>query len=42
MSVKNPHKVEEVDDRTPQEIADEFVALNDTGQKILNEILEML
>ena len=42
MSVKNPHKVEEVDERTPKEIADEIVALNTESQQLLNEILKML
>ena len=42
MSVKNPHKVEEVDERTPKEIADEIVALNTESQQLLDEILKML
>ena len=42
MSVKNPHKVEEVDERTPREIADEIVALNEESKQLLDEILGML
>lgn len=42
LSVKNPHKVEEVDERTPRQIADEIVALNDESKQLLDEILAML
>jgi type I restriction enzyme M protein len=42
LSVKNPNKVEVVDNRTPQEIANEIKALNEESQKLLNEIMEML
>lgn len=42
MSVKNPHKVEDVDERTPREIADEIVALNEESKQLLDEILGML
>ena len=42
LSVKNPNKVEVVDERTPQEIAEEIKALNEDSQRLLNEIMEML
>ena len=42
LSVKNPNKVEVVDERTPQQIAAEIQALNDDSQRLLNEIMEML
>lgn len=42
LSVKNPNKVEVVDNRTPQEIANEIKALNEESQRLLNEIMEML
>ena len=42
LSVKNPNKLEEVDERTPSEIADEIVNLNTENQQLLNEILKML
>lgn len=42
MSVKNPNKVEVVDERTPREIANEIVALNNESRQLLDEILEML
>ena len=42
MSVKNPNKVEKVDERTPKAIADEIVALNAESQQLLDEILKML
>ena len=42
LSVKNPNKVETVDDRTPSEIADTISSLNQENQTIIDEILEML
>ena len=42
LSVKNPNKVEEVDERTPQEIANNIVELNEMNQNLLNEILALL
>ena len=42
LSVKNPNKVETVDDRTPSEIADAISSLNQENQSIIDEILEML
>jgi type I restriction enzyme M protein len=42
LSVKNPNKVEVVDERTPQQIAAEIEALAADSQKLLNEIMEML
>lgn len=42
LSVKNPNKVEIIDERTPRQIADEIKALTDNSQHLLNEIMEML
>ena len=42
LSVKNPHKVEEVDERTPSEIAENIFALNSENQTLIDEILEMV
>lgn len=42
LSVKNPNKVEVVDERTPQQIAEEIKALNEESQRLLDEIMEML
>ena len=42
LSVKNPNKVEEVDERTPQEIANSIVEFNEMNQNLLNEILALL
>lgn len=42
LSVKNPNKVEIVDERTPQEIAEEIKALNDDSQRLLDEIMKLL
>lgn len=42
LSVKNPNKIEVVDNRTPQEIANEINVLNEDCQRLLNEIMEML
>ena len=42
LSVKNPNKVEVVDERTPQEIAEEIKALNEDSQRLLNEIMKLL
>lgn len=42
LSVKNPNKIEVVDERTPQQIAEEIKALNDDSQRLLNEIMKML
>lgn len=42
LSVKNPNKVEVVEERTPQEIANEIKALNEECQCLLDEIIEMI
>ena len=42
LSVKNPNKVEVVDNRTPREIAEQIMALNAESNELLKEILEML
>ena len=42
LSVKNPNKVEVVDERTPQQIAEEIKALNEDSQRLLNEIMKLL
>ena len=42
LSVKNPHKVEEVDERTPSEIAESIYALNSENQTLIDEIMEMV
>lgn len=42
LSVKNPHKVVEVDERTPAEIVAELVALNEENAQLLNEIAAMV
>lgn len=42
LSVKNPNKVEVIDERTPQQIAEEIRALNAESQQLLDEILAML
>jgi type I restriction enzyme M protein len=42
LSVKNPNKVEEVDERTPSEIAKSIYALNSENQTLINEIMEMV
>ena len=42
MAEKNPNKIEVVDNRTPQEIANEINVLNEDCQRLLNEIMEML
>ena len=42
LSVKNPNKVEKVDDRTPQEIAAVLVNLNNENTDLLKQIKEML
>lgn len=42
LSVKNPNKVEVVDERTPQDIAEEIKALNEDSMRLLDEIMEML
>ena len=42
LSVKNPHKVEEKDERTPSEIAETILALNSENQALINEIMEMV
>ena len=42
LSVKNPNKVEEVDERTPNEIAESIFALNSENQALINEIMEMV
>ena len=40
LSVKNPHKVEEVDERTPQEVFDNILALGSEAQEIMDTIQE--
>ncbi len=42
LSVKNPNKVEEVDERTPSEIAQSIFDLNSENQALINEIMEMV
>jgi len=42
LSVKNPNKVEEVDERTPSEIAESISALNSENQTLIDEIMEMV
>ena len=42
LSVKNPNKVEEVDERTPQEIAAVLVDLNKKNTDLLKQIMEMI
>ena len=42
LSVKNPNKVEEVDERTPSEIAESISALNSDNQTLIDEIMEMV
>ena len=42
LSVKNPNKVEIVDERTPQQISEEIKALNEENQRLLDEIMEIL
>lgn len=42
LSVKNPNKVEVVDERTPEEIAKEIVNLNTESQALLEQILKLL
>ena len=42
LSVKNPNKVEEVDERTPSEIAESISALNSENQTLIDEIMDML
>ena len=42
LSVKNPNKVEKVDERTPSEIAETIFALNSENQTLINEIMEMV
>lgn len=42
LSVKNPNKVEEEDNRTPESIAAEIERLNADSHRLLNEILELL
>ena len=42
LSVKNPKKVEEVDERTPSEIAESIYALNSENQTLIDEIMEMV
>ena len=42
LSVKNPHKIEVEDTRTPQDIANEIERLNGESHRLLNEILELL
>ena len=42
LSVKNPNRREEVDERTPRQIASEIVALNTESKQLLDEIIGML
>ena len=42
LSVKNSNKVEEVDERTPNEIAQSIFDLNSENQTLINEIMEMV
>ena len=42
LSVKNPNKVEEVDERTPSEIAESIYALGQENQALIDEIMEMV
>lgn len=42
LSVKNPNKVEVVDDRTPHDIARQITALNEENSQLLKEIMKML
>ena len=42
LSVKNPNKVEEVDERTPIEIAQSIFDLNSENKTLINEIMEMV
>lgn len=42
LSVKNPHRIETVDERTPQEIVGDIQALADDSRKLLDEILGMI
>ena len=42
LSVKNPNKVEEVDERTPSEIAESILALNSENQTLIDEIMAMV
>ncbi len=42
LTVKNPNKVEVVDERTPLEITKQIQELNDDSNRLLNEILELL
>lgn len=42
LSVKNPNKVEEEDNRTPEDIASEIERLNADSNRLLTEILELL
>ncbi len=42
LSVKNPNKVEKVDERTPSEIAESIYALGQENQTLIDEIMEMV
>ncbi len=42
LSVKNPNRVEESDERTPAEIAMQIQKLNEDSSRLLNEIIELL
>ena len=42
LSVNNPNKVEETDDRTPQQILSHIEKLNNNNAKLLAEIRELL
>lgn len=42
LSVKNPKKVEVVDERTPPDIAEEIKALNEDSMRLLDEIMKYM
>ena len=42
LSPKNPNKIEVVDDRTPEQIAQEIKALAEDSNRLLDEIIGML
>jgi len=42
LSPKNPHKVEAIDERTPQQIAEEIRSIERANQKLLDEIIGIL
>lgn len=42
LSVKNPNKVEEKDERTPREIMESLVALNERAKDLLDKLMEAI